>query len=965
MTVSLYIKNTKTTLLFSSLEEKKQYVKRFLKPRKIQYRTQEVVSSTTSFSSDVITPAEYAALEGWAAQESSTYTEDTQTVEENKKCASLLSQRLAAKGLLQRKPQKTHNYQAVAAALEEDDLLLDNGVLLSATSMSLDFDVEITDLVLGYQQAEKEGASYLQIPFVAEEWVIEGSVNYLKITHKIYSLYELRDDKDEYLPLNRWHKAKTAIVYCNVPSYCTAMASNKTTAQIATWVLTYFFSTLKEHGIQAAVSEAWRFRAFREKVYTLVCKERPDLYKALQKCGFWVSLSHTARILLRHDIRSAQDIKNFLSFVPAVWVADRPFGSSYQPCLWHVKVVACANNYRYVPMWCKKLLCTVYVPSLHSGATYWTEKRHGDVWRSVVPACRIWQLDPSVPLRYAKRLSAMSYLNRVRGVLAHRHCAAAMHGTYTAKQFWSCFRDFADWSKLDLLHTLRCGVSTLNCSKNPTYTKYTAKQLVSGMNSKLTSAAAEVLQTYIVQHNYAHFLHGFKYSVLEKLLAEQLYTPNWYSHTAVVLTSLFGKQYQVWLQKWSSVNNNTDIHDATYWLYANPTPKLGDYLLRWVAHAKQYDLALITQHCTPQHDLSLKPSVLAAQIRQEISEYRYNRDCAVETAFALESMQHDISRDSFHDYLPRWVASLETPHFLSMIKQSDLAVEINGLRGSFLQRQDPRGLYLGHYTNCCQHPSGVGASCAWAGQEHPQSGFFVVEDKDQNIIAQSWCWYTEDGFCFDNVEAKGLGQRTQTVQAIYQQVADRLCYPRVTMGTGLSDLQLMPQWVQTAALQCPTGGYSDAGKQVLLAVHKTHNQPTPAKQQQQVVIRTAYESDLTAAESVARQCYIDNWAQSVSLPDSPQNIVAYVIDHAQAGVVGYIVADSAQRYICDLAVLPQYRRYTMRLVQHFMGLHAGTWTADLMPDSLRLLTHMADRGLLSVTKTGSTDYGAVSVVLQW
>ena len=964
--VALHIKNTNTTLLFSSLEEKKQYVKRFLKPRRVQYKTQEAVPDTASFSSSgLITPEEYAALEGWAATESSTYTEDTQTVEENVRAASLLRSRLAAKGLLQRKPQKTHNYQAVAVALQEDDLLLDNGVLCSVAPVPLDFDSEITDIVVGYQEAEKDGIECLQIPFVAEEWVIGGSVNYPEITHRVYSLYELRDNKDEDLPLNRWHEAKTAIVYCNVHSYCTARSTNKTVAQIAVWVLTSFSSTLEEHGIQAAISEAWRFKAFREKLYTLICVERPELHQALQNCGFWVSLSDVARVLLHYDIRSAQDIKNFLSFVPAVWVADRPFGSCYQPCLWHIRVVACADNYRNAPMWCKKLLCTTYIPSLHSGATYWSNKRHGDVWRSVVPACRVWQLDPSVPLRYAKHLAHMSYLNRVRGVLAHRHCRAEF-GTYTAEQFWLSFRDFADWSKLDLLHTLRCGVFTYDDDDaKAEYTKYTAKQLVSGMNTKLTPPAAQALQDYIVQHNSPYFLHGFKYGVLEKLLAEQSYIYSWFYHTAVVLTSLFGKQYQVWLQKWSSVNNSTDIHDATYWLYANPTPKLGDYLLRWVAHAKQYDLALITQHCTEEHDLSLKPSVLAAQIRQETTEYRYNRDSAVETAFALESMQHDISRDSFNQWLPRWVASLQTPHFLSTVKQSDLAVEINGLRGYFLQRQDPRGLYLGHYTNCCQHPSGVGASCAWAGQEHPQSGFFVVEDKDQNIIAQSWCWYTEDGFCFDNVEAKGLGGRTETVQAIYQQVADRLQFARVTMGTGLSDLQIPPQWVQTPALQCPTSGYSDAGRQVLLAVHKTYNQPTPAKQQQQVVIRTAYEGDLTAAESVARQCYTDSWAQSVSMPDSPQNVVAYVIDHREAGVVGYIVADSAQRYVCDLAVLPQYRRYTMRLVQYFMAVHSGTWTADLMPDSLRLLTHMADRGLLSVSETGSTAYGAVSVVLQW
>ena len=51
MTVALLqIKNTNTTLLFSSLEEKKDYVKRFLKPRRVQYKTTEVAPDATSFN---------------------------------------------------------------------------------------------------------------------------------------------------------------------------------------------------------------------------------------------------------------------------------------------------------------------------------------------------------------------------------------------------------------------------------------------------------------------------------------------------------------------------------------------------------------------------------------------------------------------------------------------------------------------------------------------------------------------------------------------------------------------------------------------------------------------------------------------------------------------------------------------------------------------------------------------------
>ncbi|MGC5340813.1 hypothetical protein ACPXBC_30025, partial [Escherichia coli] len=84
-----------------------------------------------------------------------------------------------------------------------------------------------------------------------------------------------------------------------------------------------------------------------------------------------------------------------------------------------------------------------------------------------------------------------------------------------------------------------------------------------------------------------------------------------------------------------------------------------------------------------------------------------------------------------------------------------------------------RGLFLGEHTNCCQHPGEAGSACAWFGQENARSGFFVVENKAKEIVAQSWAWISDqNGLVFDSLEAKGLGSRADAVSKIYQAAAN-------------------------------------------------------------------------------------------------------------------------------------------------------------------------------------------------
>ena len=80
---------------------------------------------------------------------------------------------------------------------------------------------------------------------------------------------------------------------------------------------------------------------------------------------------------------------------------------------------------------------------------------------------------------------------------------------------------------------------------------------------------------------------------------------------------------------------------------------------------------------------------------------------------------------------------------------------INGVRMRFLPREDARGMFLGIYSSCCQHPKGWAGSCAIDGHLNPRAAFCVWEMKNE-MIMQSYVWSDEDGnICFDSLETIG------------------------------------------------------------------------------------------------------------------------------------------------------------------------------------------------------------------
>lgn len=144
------------------------------------------------------------------------------------------------------------------------------------------------------------------------------------------------------------------------------------------------------------------------------------------------------------------------------------------------------------------------------------------------------------------------------------------------------------------------------------------------------------------------------------------------------------------------------------------------------------------------------------------------------------------------------------------------------LRGRFIPRDDIRGTQLGILTNCCQHPTGAGRTCAESGQTHPAMGFFVVEDAAGNVISQSWVWSDgSGGVCFDNVEGKPRQEQHNAVVDVYEQASRDLLgrYERVTVGAHNSISFANATNTQSLSLSSVGyHGYSDATRgQLLLA----------------------------------------------------------------------------------------------------------------------------------------------------
>lgn len=141
----------------------------------------------------------------------------------------------------------------------------------------------------------------------------------------------------------------------------------------------------------------------------------------------------------------------------------------------------------------------------------------------------------------------------------------------------------------------------------------------------------------------------------------------------------------------------------------------------------------------------------------------------------------------------------------------------------FLEKDDPKGVFIGEMTNCCQRLGDLGESCVYNGYTSPTSGFLTFDEKilDENgedsgktqILGQAFIWYDPKTYtvCYDNIElpkslirnlkAEGKTENGVTIDDFFQSLeksADALMIEmnrkgykvdKVTVGQGFNDLK--------------------------------------------------------------------------------------------------------------------------------------------------------------------------------
>lgn len=87
---------------------------------------------------------------------------------------------------------------------------------------------------------------------------------------------------------------------------------------------------------------------------------------------------------------------------------------------------------------------------------------------------------------------------------------------------------------------------------------------------------------------------------------------------------------------------------------------------------------------------------------------------------------------------------------------AEIEEEYHGYTAKFLQRHDTRGMFIGNYAGCCQHPDSYAATLAIDGQISSKSSFFIIEDQRGEMILGSYVWEDDNGnICFDSFETIG------------------------------------------------------------------------------------------------------------------------------------------------------------------------------------------------------------------
>jgi len=219
-------------------------------------------------------------------------------------------------------------------------------------------------------------------------------------------------------------------------------------------------------------------------------------------------------------------------------------------------------------------------------------------------------------------------------------------------------------------------------------------------------------------------------------------------------SALFGSTDRVlqYLEKWGEAAQQP-LHDVAYMI---EVPQKGDLDLKtWGDAVLQHGPKMAKfvkfsgQINTPLR--SNDGSVFSYQkTREEIAKFSYKKG-QKNPVWAQECLKHGWKENQYEDGLGL-IKKYQKKYATNENKKGEKIPEFSldgqefempGYKFYKLPDGDYRGLLLGEYTACCQHLANAGRDCAAHGFLSENGGFYVVEDKQGQIVGQTWAWRGE------------------------------------------------------------------------------------------------------------------------------------------------------------------------------------------------------------------------------
>ena len=268
------------------------------------------------------------------------------------------------------------------------------------------------------------------------------------------------------------------------------------------------------------------------------------------------------------------------------------------------------------------------------------------------------------------------------------------------------------------------------------------------------------------------------------------------------LINMFGKKYR------QLIPADISVHDAGIRLPETPSNDHKTFLLRY--KHKWEDACIVLENWAMLKENGIDPLAkegLRNSIKFLMEHAKY------------EKINHlDFSREAAKWYIPeRKYPKLEEMFINAQKVTYESIPNVSISDGDFkfyrLKRDDPRGIFLGNYTNCCQHPGGAGESCAFYGMENPNSCFVVLEYRGE-IKFQSWVWKKDNVLVFDNIEGQIKQELKEKAKEIYlngcKAFKSQFGIKKIYIGCGNSDMELELPRNQNQLVPNNYSGYMDS-----------------------------------------------------------------------------------------------------------------------------------------------------------